>query len=247
MDKSILKKIGLNDKEVKVYLTLLEYGAISVRGLAELSKINRGTVYDILKKLQEQGLVSFYHEETKQKFVAEEPKKLLDILKQKETDLQNIKTSIKGLIPELSLLQDKGEKHPTSKLYEGYKGVKFILDDVLSTMVEVEDKEYYIYSATELSEDMNKAFPTFTKIRIKKKIKVKAISLAKGGTMHGLDERRWLGTEDKSATFIIIYNSKCAFISRDAKDLPVGVIIENKMIYETQKIIFLRLWNLLKK
>ena len=243
MDKSILKKIGLNDKEIKVYLTLLEYGAISVRGLADLSKINRG----ILKKLQEQGLVSFYHEETKQKFVAEEPDKLLDLLKQKEQELKKTKQSVEDLIPELSLLQDKGDKHPTSKLYEGYKGVKFILDDVLSTIKISKNKEYYIYSATELSEDMNKAYPNFTKVRIKQGVSVKAISLAKGGKTHGLDERRWLGTEDKSATFIIIYKNKCAFISRDAKDLPVGVIIENKMIYKTQKIIFSRLWKALRK
>jgi hypothetical protein len=74
-------------------------------------------------------------------------------------------------------------------------------------------------------------------------IHVKAISLAKGGGTSGLDERRWLGTNDESATFIIIYASKCAFISRDARQVPVGVIIENKMIYETQKMIFLHLWN----
>jgi HTH-type transcriptional regulator, sugar sensing transcriptional regulator len=245
MDKTILKKIGFSDKEIKIYLTLLEYGAISVRGLAELSGINRGTAYDILKKLQEQGLVSFYHEDTKQKFVAENPAKLLDLLKHQESELHKMKSGIEELIPELSLLQDRGDKHPTSKLYEGFKGVKYILEDVLNVMEDSKDKEYYIYSATELSEDMNKAYPDFTKARIKKNIRVKAISLAEGGRTHGLDERRWLGTHDKSATFIIIYDNKCAFISRDAKGSPVGVIIENKNIYKTEKIIFLRLWEAL--
>jgi len=246
MDKSILKKIGLNDKEIKVYLTLLEYGAISVRGLADLSKINRGTVYDVLKKLQDQGLVSFYHEDTKQKFVAEEPAKLLDFLNQKEIELKHNKASVKELIPELNLLQDRGDKRPSSKLYEGYRGLKFILNDVLFAMENEKKKEYYIYSATELSEDIKKSYPNFTKARIKKGIVVKAISLAKGGKTHGLDERRWLGTHDKSATFIVIYKNKCAYISRDAKNMPIGVIIENQMIHETQKTIFLRLWKLLK-
>ena len=36
--------IGSTDKEIKVYLGLLEYGAISVRGLAEVTSLNRGTV-----------------------------------------------------------------------------------------------------------------------------------------------------------------------------------------------------------
>ena len=67
----------------------------------------------------------------------------------------------------------------------------------------------------------------------------------RGGRKHGLDERRWLGSNEDSATYILIYAGKCAFISRDAKGAPVGVIIENKMIYETQRVIFLRLWKLL--
>jgi hypothetical protein len=74
---------------------------------------------------------------------------------------------------------------------------------------------------------------------------VKAISLAKGGRTSGKDERRWLGTDEESATFIIIYAGKCAFISRDAAGLPVGVIIENRMIFETQKVIFNKLWGML--
>lgn len=245
MEISILKKIGLSDKEIKVYCTLLEYGAISVRGLAEVSGINRGTAYDILKSLQEQGLVSYYHDETKQKFVAEEPDKLMDVLRAREAELKRAKEDISGLIPELKLLGDRGDKHPTSKLYEGFKGIRYILDDLLMTMEESDAKEYYVYSATELSDDINKAYPDFTKARIRKKIHVRAISLAEGGKTHGLDERRWLGTHDKSATFIIIYDNKCAFISRDAKGQPVGVIIENRNIYETQRVIFLRLWETL--
>jgi len=246
MDKSILKKLALNDKEVMVYLTLLEYGAISVRSLAELTSINRGTTYDILKKLIDLGIVSYYQKDTKQKFVAEKPERLLKLIETKEREIKETKNDIEKIIPELRLLQDKGDHSPTCKLYEDYKGLRVILEDVLEVMSDSKEKEYYLYSATELSQDMKKAFPDFTKTRIRKGIKVKAISLAKGGDLHGLDERRWLGTEDNGATFIIIYNNKCAYISRDAKDTPVGVIIENKMIYKTQKLIFMKLWDNLK-
>jgi len=246
MDITILKKLGLSDKEIKTYLKLLEQGGISVRGLAELTGLNRGTIYDILKKLQDMGLVSYYTAETKQKFVAEDADKLLKLVRDKESSLKRIKNKLEELIPELKSLQNKGGIKPTTKLYEGKKGVRFILDDVLSSVNKEKDKEYYIYSATNASDDINNAYPDFTRARIKKKIQVKAISLAKGGKTSGLDERRWLGTHDESATFILIYAGQCAFISRDAKGAPVGVIIENKMIYETQKIIFLKLWEMLK-
>ncbi len=237
-----MKKLGLSDKEIKVYLKLLEHGALSVRGLSQLSEMNRGTTYDILKKLQEAGLVSYYHQAKKQKFTAEDAGRLLRLAQAREQELKETKDGLARLIPELKSLQDKGGG-PTARFYEGKTGVRFILEDLLATVGK--EREYCVYSATHASEDINAAYPDFTPARIKKKIGVKAISLAPGGATHGLDERRWLGTNDKSATYILIYAGKCAFISRGAGGAPVGVIIENEMIYETQKIIFLRLWGLL--
>ncbi len=247
MDLTILKKIGLNDKDIKVYLGLLNSGATSVRDLSTAVNLNRGTVYDILKRLQEFGLATYYHHETKQKFVAEEPEKLNKVLKEKELELQKVKTSFESLIPELKSLQGKNGNKPISKFYEGNIGVRFILNDCLYSVEKTPEKEYYIYSATNVSEDLNHAYPDFTKTRIKKGIKVKAISLAQGGNLKGLDERRWLNTNEDSATYIMIYAGKCAFISRDINNNPVGVLIENEMIYKTQKIIFLQLWGFLGK
>lgn len=246
MDISILKKLNLNDKEIKVYLKLLEYGAISVRSLAEITEINRGTTYDILKRLQELGLVSYYHLETKQHFVAEDPEKLLKVLRDQEAELHSAKDKIQELIPELKSLQDKEDNKPSTKLYEGKNGIKQILDDVLDSMAKYGTKEYYVYSATKASEDINNAYPDFTKERIKKGVAVKAISLAQGGRTYGLDERRWLNTNEESATYILIYANKCAFISRDKRGTPVGVIIENQNIYETQRVIFNSLWQNIK-
>jgi HTH-type transcriptional regulator, sugar sensing transcriptional regulator len=105
--------------------------------------------------------------------------------------------------------------------------------------------EYYIYSAANASDDINTAYPNFTAERIRRGISVKAISLSKGGRTYGLDERRWMPTNEESATFVIIYAGKCAFVSRDASGSPVGVVVENEKIYETQKIIFLQLWDTL--
>lgn len=246
MDISILKKIGLSEKEIKVYLSLLEYGAISIRNLADITEINRGTVYDILKKLQSIGLAAFYHADNKQRFAAESPDKIMLILKNQEEELKKLKNDFSDFIPELKALQGKEETKPTTKFFEGKDGIRTILEDLLESMEEVEKKEYYVYSATHASNDISEAYPNFTKERIKRKIAVKAISLARGGGLSGLDERRWLGTEDESATFILIYDDKAAYISRDLRDLPVGVIIENKDIYNTQKNIFLRLWEFLK-
>jgi sugar-specific transcriptional regulator TrmB len=244
MDLTILKKIGLNDKEIKIYIKLLEHGAMSVRALAELSELNRGTSYDILKKLQELGLVAFFHQDTKQRFVAENPEKLLQILSDQEIELKSAKEKFSVLIPELKSLQDKEGNRPVTKFYEGSTGVRFILEDVLVSMKD-KQKIYYVYSSEGIREDVYAAYPEFNQKRIKYGVKAETISLSAGGGTYGLDERKWLKTETAATgnmTYIIIYADKCAFIARDSSNNPVGVIIENKMIYETQKIIFRQLW-----
>jgi sugar-specific transcriptional regulator TrmB len=248
MDITIFKKLGLGDKEMAIYLALLEYGASSVRNLAALTNLNRGTTYDILKKLQEAGLVSFFHKNTKQNFVAEDPERILKLLSDREQDLKKSEERIKKLIPELRSLQEKGGGKPTTKFYEGRTGVKFILDDVLLSIKNQADKNYYVYSAEGVREDVYGAYPDFNKKRIKNNIKANTISMSPGGGTYGMDERKWLKTEKSSAgnmTYILIYADKCAFISRSSHDAPVGVIIENKMIYETQKILFLQMWKLI--
>lgn len=248
MDKTIFKKLGLNDKEITVYLSLLEHGASSVRNLAGLVNLNRGTIYDTLKKLRVAGLVSFFHKNTKQNFVAEGPERILKLLFDREQELEQAEEKIKELIPELRSLQEKGGGQPTTKFYEGKAGVKFILDDVLLSIENRADKNYYVYSAAGVREDVYSAYPSFNKKRIKNNIKANTISLSEGGGTYGLDERKWLKAEKSNLgnmTYILVYADKCAFISRDNNGNPVGVIIENNMIYETQKTLFLQMWKLI--
>jgi len=140
MDITILKKIGLSDKEIEVYLALLENGANSVRDLAGFVGLNRGTTYDILKSLQGKGLVSYYHQETKQKFVAEDADKLMKLASSEEEKIKKVKEKLRGLIPELESLQAKGGNQPTTKFYEGRKGIRFILEEVLNSVSREKEK-----------------------------------------------------------------------------------------------------------
>jgi sugar-specific transcriptional regulator TrmB len=80
----ILKNFGLSEKEIAVYLALVELGPSSVREISAKSKVNRGTSYDILKSLIALGIVSYYNKESKQYFMAEAPEKLLSAIDQKK-------------------------------------------------------------------------------------------------------------------------------------------------------------------
>ena len=244
MLEKVLQKFGLREKEIKVYLILLTLGPLSVRKIALEANINRGTGYDVLKKLIEMGLVSHYEKKSYQYFVPEDPAKIIDILEEREKEIIKTKKEILKTIPDLQLLYSNITQKPFVKFYEGYSGAKEILRDVLNTVSKSENKEYFVYSAESIREYLYKSFKDFSEERIKKGVRVKVIALGKGGKLRGKDERKWLDNIDEGApNYIIIYGNKVAFISIGPTGEPLGTIIEDKATSQMQKVIFKYLWE----
>lgn len=254
--ETILKNFGLNEKETSVYLALIALGPSPVRLVSAKSGVNRGTTYDILKALIALGLVSYYNKQSHQYFAPESPEKLVSALEEKQQNIESLKTEVKRELPNLKLLFEKKGGKPAVKLYEGLKGLKSILEDVLETVGREKNKAYYVYSSASLRKDVYKAMPKFSDTRKQKKISVKTIALGEGGQLVGMDERKWLFSENRAdqanptgrkndlrATYEIIYVGKVAHISLDDASNPVGVVIQNQAIFETQKVIFESLWE----
>ncbi len=239
----ILKQLGFSEKEIKVYLALLKNGPSSVRTLAQASGINRGTTYDILKSLKDGGLVSFYHKDTKQFFVAEDPSALNKNLEHRIDNLEEVRGHLTNAIPELkSLFNAAGEK-PVVKYYEGFRGIKTVLSDVLETTESSKEKLYYVFSSDAMREYLYKAFPNFTRERIRKKIKVKSIGVGHKGTVAELSEKKSLNAKKSSPTYILIYPGKVAMISVNSSKQPLALIIEDEALFVTQQQLFEFIWN----
>ena len=254
-----LRQFGLNEKEISVYLSLISLGRSPVRLVAKEAKVNRGTTYDILKNLVELGLVSYYKdygkEDKRQYFVAEPPRKLLDAIENKKRNLETVEEQIAKALPELESIYEKSGARPTVKYYEGNAGVRTVLQDVLGTTAKATEKIYYAYSSADIREYLYKAYPRYSDDRIKQKIRVQVIAVGKGGELVGLDERKWLSHKDPSRlredeagsapTYVLIYSGKVAMISVDLTKQPVGVIVEDQGLYQTQKMVFQKLWDTL--
>lgn len=244
MDINLLKNIGFSDKSAKVYLVLLGLGPSSVRKLSDSLDMNRGQVYEVLKELQEKEVVRFFKEDTKQLFVVDDPDSLRKLVDKKEQELKIIHKNVDKVIPELQALYNSGGNRPVAKYFKG-ENIKNILEDVLLVCENSEEKMYRVYSAEGVREHLYEDFPSFSDARIAKNIAVKVIATGVGGELRGLDERKWFKQNAKTPTYIFIYPGKTAYISFDAKDSLVGVIIENEGICETQKMIFDQVWKTL--
>ena len=83
-----LRKLGLKEKEVQVYLTGLELGPSSVQKIAKKAKITRPTTYEIIKTLEKKGLFIETKQKKKRLFVAQSPERILGILKIKKREIE---------------------------------------------------------------------------------------------------------------------------------------------------------------
>ncbi|GEM_PF-89047 len=243
--KKILEEFGLSDKEIAVYLVLLSMGPSPVRKIADAAGVNRGTTYDALVSLQKQGVVSYYHKAKHQYFVAEDPAALVRLIEKKKSELRDLESGVKEVVPELRSLWSEIEERPAVKYYEGLGGVRTILQDVLDSADTLSKKEYMVYSSASIRPYLHTAYPAFTNARIAYKIFVRVIAIGAGGEMAGYDERRWITKQDSAPTYTLIYRGKLAMISVKRGDMPHGIILEDQAIFETQKILFERTWDML--
>ena len=158
--ESVLEDFGLSKKEVQVYLSLLRLGGSTVSRLAKETKINRITVYDVLKYLGSKGLVSSIDKNSKKYFSAADPKILINLLEEK-------KEKIKSILPQLEVQKKTVKEITKLEFYEGKSGMKVIMDDIIKTGVAV----LSFGTRYKLSEFLKYYVPQFIKNRIKYGIK----------------------------------------------------------------------------
>ena len=105
-----LKELGFTDKEIEIYVTLLEQGRLNPSRIALSTGIKRPTVYGILKELIKKGVVIEENRQEKRLFSALPVKSLEDIVLKEEREVQYKKTLVKQAISELESFNLKTKK-----------------------------------------------------------------------------------------------------------------------------------------
>lgn len=235
-----LKEFGLSDNEVKIYLALIKTGETTAQSIAKNADIPRTTAYHLLEGLIQKGLVSFIVKESKKYFQATNPKKLVNILDEKKKLMQEI-------IPQLMDISNTIKEKPKVMVYEGVKGIRAVLKDIL------EEKKiiYHVGEIISMQKVFAHAFPQFITERIKRKIMIKIIGkkeeeLHKELIKNAKKEFRefvFVPKEYKFKASIFIYAKK-VIIFNIIKEPYYAIVIENEDFYETQKNMFEMMWDL---
>lgn len=239
-----LDVLGISPRDGRVYVALLENGMSSIRKLSDITGINRGSVYESIKALQEIGLASFQQSNINKKYFAEDPSKILTIIDDRKARLDEIRAETKQLLPQL---QQKSAYLPYAniKFYEDHEGVTVILRDLLDTVQALDDKHYCAISSKEMRKYLYKNFPNFTKQRVRLGINVDVIAIGDGGSADPLANRKWLkpAGESEHASYNLIYGNKFAMIALNNTYDPYGIIIEDAGVANAQRLLFDQLWT----
>lgn len=118
----ILSHIGLNGKEISIYLALLELGETTILQAATKSGIKRPTAYLVLHALEEKGFVSRRIHGKKIYFSPQHPQKLTT-----EADFRL--KELKEIMPQLESLFHRDAGQPRIMIYEGKDKLDRAYDD----------------------------------------------------------------------------------------------------------------------
>ncbi|MGB2791347.1 MAG: helix-turn-helix domain-containing protein, partial [Candidatus Moraniibacteriota bacterium] len=114
-----LQEIGLQEKEARVYIAMLELGRATAQDIAKKADVNRATTYFVMENLMKKGLASAVDEGTKQYFLPEDPSQLEAIFEKKRIEFEAQKERVSALVSELSERNALKNKNPVVKYYLG--------------------------------------------------------------------------------------------------------------------------------
>jgi len=244
-----LQALGLNAKEAKVYISTLQLGFATVQEIAECSEINRTTTYTHIRNLIERGMISSQEKDGKVFFIAQKPESISKIITAKEEEIKKQQRVFEEMLPELKALYNVSVEKPHIKYFEGKSGLEQMQLDMLRSREQVMYGFYCLDYVCDIFPDIYK---NYSQKRVKENIHTKIIYTRRAGKQYFEDdvdrlrERRFVPYDYfPFQSDVTIYGNKIAIAS--LKDSLLGIIITNKKIAESFKLLFLLAWEGAKK
>ncbi|MCX6744791.1 MAG: hypothetical protein NTX82_04670 [Candidatus Parcubacteria bacterium] len=242
--KEILKQTGLNAKEAKVYLAILNLGKCNVTEIAQKAELKRTSLYEYLEKLLQQGLIFKTVTKKRTYYYPESPAKIITALDKQKVEIEDKKEKIRLIIPELEKIYSSVYNKPRISFHEGKEGLREIYWKIFDTSKII----YSIFSPDNF----------FKLYSAKENHALLMLLYNKGGMLRSLVEktkeprpelkekeyRKFIQSKElpenfKFETDLLVVDNITALIS--FKNL-IGVIIEDEAIADLQKNFIKNIW-----
>lgn len=245
MNTTPLRKLGLTDNEIKIYLMLLKTGISTAYEISQKTGIYRVHVYDKLEQLMNKGLATHIYRGAKKYFQATPPEKIKHYLEDKKRELEEQEQELAGILPELEAMSRLPREDTFVEVFKGNEGLKYFLKDIVKTKKEVlitgiDDTKYQ----EALSIFMKQYFRDLKNNNIHERV----ITIKRKGVFL-FDKKiapttsyRFLEATQFNQTNTFVYGDKVVIVTWGAP--PTAIMIQNKEIAETYRSHFEHLWKI---
>jgi sugar-specific transcriptional regulator TrmB len=235
---------GLEPRDIAVYEAMLQSpGATSIRAVASVANQNRGTTFEIIKKLAEIGLIGSHYKNNRRYYFAKSPSALKTYAEEIQVNLTNEISRVDNYISKLKDTKAQTLSKQFTQFYDGEEEIAALLRDVLATTNNTKQKNYRVISSAEVRNHLYGKFRNFTRQRIKLGISVRVIGVGEIGSKARLAQTKLLTDQESPGCYIIIYGDKVAHISLSELMQVQGVLIQDEGISKLHSLMFDQLWN----
>lgn len=203
--KDFLRELGFRKNEIEVYVALVSMKESSVLQISKKTGLHRANIYDALDSLMRKGLIFTLEDPTK-KYIAREPRSLLDFLKRMEKDFEDVLLDFEA--------RNVSTKESKVKKSQGKLAAREALFGLLKKNLPI-----YSYGISESANELlGPSLTQFHKERIEKGIPMKSIYNTKTNMVNfvcdlDLTETRNLSSEYDSEVTTNICGEEVVLIS----------------------------------
>lgn len=232
-----LEELGLTTNESLTYKALLETGETKTGSLVKKTGLHRVQIYDALESLIKKGLASYVIKENIKYFQAADPSRLIDFLDEKKEVANEI-------IPQLNLLQKEGQQQQVVSIYEGIKGLKSAMNNMLKELQNTSD--HYVFASGHMAPTMGAYYDQFQKIKKQKKIKTSILYDEAFRKNQDILKRTYHKIRFTPLSYFPtdtwIYNDKVLIVTYTSKP-PIAILIQSQETADSYKKLFLGFWK----
>ncbi|MFC1722964.1 TrmB family transcriptional regulator [Nanoarchaeota archaeon] len=140
--KEILKDLGFETREIKVYLELIKNNTQPALKISKATRIDRTTIYDILERLKDKGIISQITKNNTKHYTALTPKGLTNHFREKYSSLEHI-------LPKLNKIATQTKEPVNCEFFQGKEGLKTAVKDIINAK-----KDYKVIGIRKEYEDI---------------------------------------------------------------------------------------------